>query len=149
MLLKIKFVWKSAMLDITNTGLTTIIFGLEEVLGILGLRSLGYYKIKQGILQLNLSKYYWFEMADILCEQFNKFINTLKIERQQEETKETYPWLDSSNDRKYMIDREILEKYIDLEKSCLTNKEKKEVIDMLYKYKETFSLRHEIGTCQT
>ena len=48
---------------------------------------------------------------------------------------------------KYMTNREILEKYIDLEKSCLMDKEKKEVMDMLYKYKEAFSLRDEIGTC--
>ena len=27
------------------------------------------------------------------------------------------------------------------------DKEKKEVIDILYKYKEAFSLRDEIGTC--
>ena len=27
------------------------------------------------------------------------------------------------------------------------DKEKKEVMDMLYKYKEAFSLRDEIGTC--
>ena len=46
-----------------------------------------------------------------------------------------------------MTDREILEKYRDLEKSCLTEKEKREVMDMLYKYKEAFSLRNEIGTC--
>ena len=46
-----------------------------------------------------------------------------------------------------MKDREILEKYIDLEKSCLTYKEKKEVMDVLYKYTEAFSLRDEIGTC--
>ena len=46
-----------------------------------------------------------------------------------------------------MTDREILEKYIDLEKSCLTDKEKKEVMNMLYKYKEVFSLRDEIATC--
>ena len=46
-----------------------------------------------------------------------------------------------------MTDREILEKYIDLEKSCLTEKEKKEVMDMLYKYNEAFSLRDEMGTC--
>ena len=45
-----------------------------------------------------------------------------------------------------MTDREMLEKYIDLEKSCLTE-EKKEVMDMLYKYKGAFSLRDEIGTC--
>ena len=30
---------------------------------------------------------------------------------------------------------------------CLTEKEKKEVMDMLYKYKEAFSLRDEIDTC--
>ena len=46
-----------------------------------------------------------------------------------------------------MTDREILEKYIDLEKSCLMDKEKKEVMDRLHKYKEAFSLRVEIGTC--
>ena len=46
-----------------------------------------------------------------------------------------------------LTDKEILEKYIDLDKSCLMEKEKKEVIDMLYKYKEAFSLRDEIGTC--
>ena len=61
--------------------------------------------------------------------------------------KEQYPWLDPSKERKYMSDREILEKYIDLENSCLTDKEKNEVMDILYKYKEAFSLRDEISTC--
>ena len=133
------------MLDIANTGLDTIIFGLEEVVGILDSKSLGYYKIKQGILQQNLSKYYRLTKADILCKQ-HKFINTLKKER-QEETKEKYPWLDPSDKRKYMTDREILGKYIHLEKPCLTDKEDDEVMDMVYKYKEAFSLRDEIGTC--
>ena len=40
-----------------------------------------------------------------------------------------------------MMDQEILDKYIDLEKSCLTEKEKKGVMEMLYKYKEAFSQR--------
>ena len=30
---------------------------------------------------------------------------------------------------------------------CLAEEEKKEAMDMLYKYKETFSLRDETGTC--
>ena len=47
--------------------------------------------------------------------------------------KKKYPWLDPRVERKYMTDREILEKYIDLERSCLTEKEKVEVMDMLYK----------------
>ena len=46
-----------------------------------------------------------------------------------------------------MTDQKILDKYIDLDSSCLTKEENKEVIEMLYKYKEAFSLRDEIGTC--
>ena len=65
----------------------------------------------------------------------------------QEESKENYPWLDPSDERKYMIDKEILDKCIDLDKSCLMEEEKKGVMDMLYKYKEAFSLSDEIGTC--
>ena len=46
-----------------------------------------------------------------------------------------------------MSDKEVLDKYVDLEKSCLSDVEKKQVMDMLDKYKDTFSLRDEIGTC--
>ena len=38
-----------------------MIFKPEEMIGIIDLRSLGYYKIKQGIMQQNLSRYYRFE----------------------------------------------------------------------------------------
>ena len=69
------------------------------------MRLIRYYKTKQGILQQNLGKYYKFESADILCEQFNKFINTLKMEK--EETKENYPWLKPDNESRNMSDREI------------------------------------------
>ena len=40
-----------AMLDIVNKGTQTTIFRPEEMIGIVDLRSLGYYKIKQCILQ--------------------------------------------------------------------------------------------------
>ena len=46
-----------------------------------------------------------------------------------------------------MTDREILDKCIYLEYSYLTKEERKEVMEMLYKYREAFSLRYEIGTC--
>ena len=46
-----------------------------------------------------------------------------------------------------MTDREKLEKYIDLNNTCLQEEEKEEAMDMLFKYKEAFSLRDEIGTC--
>ena len=47
------------------------------MLGIVYLRSLDYYKIKEGILQQNINMYYRFERAEALCEYFNKFVNTL------------------------------------------------------------------------
>ena len=62
-----------------------MIFNPKEVLGILDLRPMGYYIIKQGILQQNFSKYHRFKSADILCEQFHNFINTLKREREKRE----------------------------------------------------------------
>ena len=45
-----------------------------------------------------------------------------------------------------MTDREILEKYINLDNTCLTEREKKEAREMLYQYKEAFNLRDAIGT---
>ena len=61
-------------------------FDLTEMVGILDLRSLGYYKIKQAVLQQNLSEHYHFESADILCNQFNRFV--YKLKREEEERKE-------------------------------------------------------------
>ena len=46
-----------------------------------------------------------------------------------------------------MTDRKILDKYIYLDKSCLTDSGKTQVRDMIYKYKDAFSLRDELGTC--
>ena len=46
-----------------------------------------------------------------------------------------------------MTDKEILEKYININNSCLSKEEKTKVMVMLFKYKEAFSLRDEIGTC--
>ena len=83
MMLKLKFTCNIAVLDVMNSGLKTVIFDLKEMLGILDLRSVGYYKRKQGILQQYLSKYYSFKSADTLYEQFNRFINTLKKERME------------------------------------------------------------------
>ena len=45
------------------------------------------------------------------------------------------------------MDEENLDKYINLDNSCLTKAEKTQVRDLLYKYKDAFSLRDEIGLC--
>ena len=71
LLIKLKFTCNKAVLDIKNTGKDTMILRPKEMIGIVDIRSLGYYKIKQGILQQNLSRYYRFEEAKKLCEYFN------------------------------------------------------------------------------
>ena len=58
-------------------------------------------------------------------------MNTLKKEREQEISEVNYLWLDPSDERKYMTDKQILEKYIDLDKSCLMEEGKREVIGIL------------------
>lgn len=58
-----------------------------------------------------------------------------------------YPCLDKDDPLRNMTDREILEKYVDLSKSELTEEEKWELYDVLVEYQETFSLRDEIGEC--
>ena len=147
LLIKLKFTCNKAVLNIKNAGKGIMILRPEEMIGIVDIRSLGYYKIKQGILQQNMSRYYRFEEAKKLYEYFNEFVDTLKKDRDQTTSVDKYPWLHPEDERRNMTDREILEKYIDLRNSCLNKEEKEKVMDMLYKYKEAFSLRDEIGTC--
>ena len=123
-----------------------MIFEPKQMLGILDLRSLGCYKIKQGVLQQNLCNYYHFESTEKLCEEFSMMVNEIKEEEKASE-RDKYLWLNGSDEKKHMTDREILDKYINLDNSCLTELEKAQVRDMIYEYREAFSVRDEIGTC--
>ena len=104
MMLKVKFMRNVAILDVTNSSSEILILDPKEALGILDLRSLGYYKIKQGVLQQNLSKYYEFVSTEKLCDQYNNLINTLRKE-QSIDTGEKYLWLDDSDERKHMTEK--------------------------------------------
>ena len=130
LLIKLKFMHNRTVLDIKNADKDTMILSPKEMIGIADIRSLGYYKIKQGILQQNLSRYYRFEEASKLCEYFNKFVDTLKKDREQTTSVDKYPWLDPEDERRNIMDREILERYIDLGKSCLNKEEKLKVMDI-------------------
>ena len=120
-------------------------FGRTEMMGIVDFRLLGLYKIKQDVLQEHLGRHYHFKLADDVCDQYNRFVNL--IGKEEESSEEKIPWLDDMDERKYMMDREILDKYVNLDNSCLTKMEKKQVRDLLYQYKDMYSLRDEIGLC--
>ena len=145
--MKLKFIWNRVIFKVMNSTYETVTFNPQVMLGIVDLRLLGYYKIKQGVLQQNHSCMHHFEPASKVCDQFNRLINTLKREEEETCNMDKYPWLDDSNERKYMTNKEILEKYIDLDSSCLTKWETQKLRNLIYDYKDAFSLRDEIGTC--
>ena len=144
-MIKLKFLRNKAVLKITNKTYETVTFRWTEMIGVIDLRSLGFYKIKQEVLQEHLGKDYHFKLVDGVCSQYNRFVNLMR--KEEENSKGKYPWLEDTDERKYIMDREILDKYINLDNSCLTKVEKTQVRELLYKYKDIFSLRDEIGLC--
>ena len=144
--MKIKFIRNRATFKVKNDMHETMTFNPTQMLGIIDLISLRNYKIKQGVLQQNLSHIYHFESAHNVFDQFNRLIDMLRKEEKLEGT-DKYPWVDDSNERNYMTDKEVLEGYINLDNSCLNKLEKKEGRSLIYKYKDASSLRDEIGTC--
>ena len=101
--MKLKFIRNRAMFKVTNSTHEMVTFDPKEMLGIVDLRLLGYYKIKQGVLQQNLSYMYHFEAASAV--QFNRLINTMRKEEEEACNTDKYPWLDDSDERKHMTDR--------------------------------------------
>ena len=144
-MIKLKFVQNKAVLRVTNKTHKAVTFGRTEMMGIVDLRLLGFHKIKQEVLQEHLGRHYHFELADDVCDQYNIFVNLMR--KEEESSEEKFPWLDDMDERKYTMDREILDKYVNLDNSCLTKIEKRQVRDLLYQYKDAFSLKDEIGLC--
>ena len=139
--IKLKFIGNKALLKITNKTHETVTFRRTDMIGVVDLRSLGFYKIKQEVLQEHLGKHYHLELADDICNQYNMFV--ILMRKEEEYSKGKYPWLEDTDERKYMTDREMLDKYVNLDNSCLTKVEKTLVRDLLYRYKDAFSLREE------
>ena len=129
-LVKLKFVQNKAVFKIKNRTHKTITFGRTDMIRVVDLRSLGFYKIKQEALQEHLSRYYHFELANDVCDQYNRLVNLMRKEEERSEGK--FLWLDDTEERKHMTDREILDKYINLDNSCLTKADKEQVRDLLY-----------------
>ena len=51
-LIKLKFIRNRMTLNVTNSTQETVTFDPTEIIGILDLRSLDYYKIEQGVLKI-------------------------------------------------------------------------------------------------
>ena len=102
-MIKLKFIQNKAVLKITNKTHRTVTFGRTEMMGMVDLRLLGFYKIKQEVLQEHLGRHYQFELADDICDQYNRFVNLMR--KEEENSQEKFPWLDDTDERKYMTEK--------------------------------------------
>ena len=139
----------------------------EKAVGILDLRSVGYFKIGyQKMVNLAESnkafKMYHYRQvkcgSDTETDQYMRVTGRYKTKGSMSEIDEEerverhrkydpYPWLTKDDPRRSQSDEEILHEKIDLSDSALSRKEKSRLMKMLIKYRDAFSLRDEIGEC--
>ena len=163
--MQLKITDNYAVMDMVNNSKQTTNFRKEKALGTVDIRSLGYYNIRHSVLEYNLGEHYEFASFNKLATVYEDMKLAKYQMKQKEEARkrrkrkveepekvaveleDPYPWLPADDKRKKMSDDEIIEKFVDLTESDLTNKEKDEFIEILKEHRDAFSLRDEIGEC--
>ena len=152
--MKIRLVDNITMMQIINNTPATMYLSPEQSIGIVDIRSLGYYNIKPEVMQFNLTELHNLSTGWDMDPHFEKYFAKFstqniryKMRSAKEKGPDPYPWLDKDDPRRHMTDKEILYKYIDLSESHLTESEKEEVMNLVIDNKKAFSLRDEIGKC--
>ena len=139
----------------------------EKAVGILDLRSVGYFKVgyQKMVNMAESSKVFiMYHYQQVKCgtetevDQYMRIagkcktkgsMNQIKEEENVERYKkyDPYPWLIKDDPRRSQSDEEILYEKIDLSDSASSRKEKSRLMKMLIKYRDSFSLRDEVGEC--
>ena len=158
--MRVKIDNNQSILKIINNTDETIHYTPQLSMGIVDIRSLGYYNIRKSIMffdkrgnnkvppppykvpHLHPRNYY---QTGNVGDEVNSPQVTKDSSRPYKD--DPYPWLDEDDPRRDMTDEEILEKYIDLTNSDLTPDEKETLMKLIKDHKQAFSLRDEIGKC--
>ena len=136
----------------------------DKAVGILDLRSIGYFKVgyqKMVHMAESSKTFKMYHYQQVRCKTKIEVDQYMRIrgryggekgennERQINPYKkpDPYPWLAEDDPRRYQFDEEILYEKIDLSDSALSRKQKARLMKLLIKYREAFSLRDEIGEC--
>ena len=139
----------------------------EKAVGILDLRSVGYFKVgyqKMVNLAESNKAFKMYHYRQVKCGTETETDHYMRVtgkyktkgsmsqideeERVERHRKyDPYPWLTKDDPRRSQSDEEILYEKIDLSDSALSRKEKSRLMKMLIKYRDAFSLRDEIGEC--
>ena len=157
--MRVKINHNQSIIKIINNTDETIYYSPQLSMGIVEIRSLGYYNVSKSILSfdkrgndrippplykvpnLHPCKYYKTGSSEEMDSQARKILFDKEAE------KDPYPWLDIDDPRRNQTDEQILEKSIGLSDSDLNSQEKDTLLSMIKLHKEVFSLRDEIGKC--
>ena len=153
----------SVAIIINNTSVGKVIkLKKGNVIGYLDMRSLGYFYVPRLGIQQTMKNYFQFltdNEMDLFCDHIKSVLPssnnekpTLEKEKkirkdQVGEENDPYPWLDDDDPRRDMTDKEIIKTYIKIDQEYVSDRVKDEVYDAIFKYKEAFSLRDEVGVC--
>ena len=169
--LRVKFQDNQGIVQFRNGSNETAQLRKDKAVGILDLRSIGFFKVgyQKMVNMAELSKTFkMYHYKQIKCEtktenwstsdQYMRITGRYGNERSRK-TKESekqselgrksvpYHWLAEDDPRRHLTDEEILYEKIDLSNSALSRKERTRLMKMLIKYRDAFSLRDEIGEC--
>ena len=136
----------------------------DKEIGLLDLRSIGYFKLNyQRMVHMaevkdTFKMYHYQQMKSKPKTSLDEYLrlserttrrewNPKRLNRHRAPHKDPYPWLAEDDPRRQQSDAEILFEKIDLKESALSRKEKVRLMKMLIRYRDAFSLRDEIGEC--
>ena len=160
--MKIRIENNQGCVQFVNKGHDIIKLRESKAIGILDLRSVGYFKVSyQKLVTMAESRqtfkmYHYQQVGKDPKEHlgdYHKLSKTSGTERYSEKSQtiqdnnDRYPWLAKDDPRRYQTDAEILYEKTDLKDSALTRKEKAKLMKMILRYRDAFSLRDEIGEC--
>ena len=136
-------------INVTNTGQGELHLHRDQNIGIVDLRSAGYYHITRDSIKRFLHERFIFlnekdsqdylslthtssDITDEIPQKNTRLdIRKLSINRrvktpryEDDASKDPYPWLDDNDPRRNMTDKEILESTIHLSEACITEKQK-------------------------
>ena len=169
--LRVKFQDNQGKVQFRNGSNKTAQLRKDKAVGILDLRSVGYFKVgyqKMVNMAESSKTFKMHHYKQIKCEaktedwptsdQYMKITGrygnekSKKIQDSEKQSElcrkpDPYPWLAEDDPRRHQTDEEILYEKVDLSNSALSRKEKTRLMKMLIKYRDAFSLRDEIGEC--
>ena len=159
---KLKFENNQGCVQFINKGQDIVKLRKDKAIGVLDLRSVGYFKVNyQKMITMAESRqtfkmYHYQQVRKEPKEHIDEYFRMSKIDSKRDNSKsdnntrgntDKYPWLNGDDPRRHQTDAEILCEKIDLKDSTLRKKERARLMKLILKYRDAFSLRDEIGEC--